>query len=155
MKLIKTLRRAIASTFSKAKRRPASQPPRQERGGGPKNGRLTVAVAVSILVMIGLGAINIRLIRDPSIAGKAFKPIFSNRTEPDGKTQPLSTKEAAHAKACTTPTEVTFYRNLTSQDDVGSETGNARGTGQEVEQDPKDAKSGDSKSGEKKEESKP
>ncbi len=79
-----------------------------------KNGRLTLGVIASVLLMILLGAINIYLIRDSSIAGKAFGPILEQPDTCVAKTKP--SQAAANSAVCQEPlkkrTEITFYRNL-------------------------------------------
>ena len=48
----------------------------------PKNGRLTLAVAALVIIMIVLGILNVKLIRDRSMAGKSFGPSIPSQPEP-------------------------------------------------------------------------
>jgi len=84
----------------------------------PKNGRLTLAVAGSIILMVLLGIVNIRLIRDPSIAGKAFRPILVTKTQPKANPPEFEINSSIEKKNCPSVPEVTFYRNLKAQDEV-------------------------------------
>jgi cell division septation protein DedD len=67
--------------------------------------------------MIALGAVNIRLIRDPSIAVKAFGPIFSSKTQPPPKAPTLPAKETNEGKPSASRTPLDFYVRL-NQDEV-------------------------------------
>lgn len=134
MKRIKDLGSFLRSTFSRRKRRISPRRQSEERTDAPKNGRLTVAVGISLLFMVLLGVINIRLIQNPSIADKAFKPIFSSKAEPGGKPSGAPVKESAGEKTCTSPTEITFWRNLKSQDETAvCQEDVPRGTASEAE----------------------
>ncbi len=151
MKLINGLRRFLKPKSSGGKKRNrAAQPPGEERAAAPKNGRLTVAVVVSVLIMIGLGIVNIRLIRDPSISGKLFKPILSSKPVPDSKSPVSPGKEAEDGKACKPRTELKFWDTLRSQDEAASgEPGSASGINVENGVKPEEKGSGtpDTKSG--------
>lgn len=82
----------------------------------PKNGRLTLAVAATLIIMFVLAGINLRLIRDPSIACKAFGP--SVPSQPETHLPKTGTEAAAAKKAFGyEPPQVTFYRQLTAVDD--------------------------------------
>jgi cell division septation protein DedD len=124
VKLIKSIGTFLRSKLSHRKKRSAPQPPREDRTDAPKNGRLVVAVGASVLAMIVLGVINIRLIRNPSIADKAFRPIFSSKAESASKSHGTSVEDAA-AKTCQSRTEITFWRNLKSQDEDPVRVGGA------------------------------
>ena len=83
----------------------------------PKNGIPTLLVIASVVLMAVLAVLNVRLIQDPSIAGKAFGPLVPARPErqPVCATNPLGGTPGPHT--CTAPPEVTFYRNLVAQDE--------------------------------------
>ncbi len=83
----------------------------------PKNGRLTLAVAASIIVMIILGILNVKLIRDHSMAGKGFGPSIPSQPEPASSAVTARVPYACNKSAADTPPEVTFYRQLTVQDE--------------------------------------
>lgn len=83
----------------------------------PKNGPLVLMVIASILIMIGLGILNLRLIRDPSVAGKAFNPSGSLQQQLACPVVPPAAKSSGKEKSSHVPPVVTFYRQLTAQDD--------------------------------------
>ncbi|MDQ7783421.1 MAG: SPOR domain-containing protein [Desulfomonilaceae bacterium] len=84
----------------------------------PKNGRLTLAVAAALIVMFALVAVNIRLLRDPSVTGRAFGPSVPSR--PETSVTPAGSESASGAKKerCYVPPQVTFYRQLTTVDET-------------------------------------
>jgi len=86
----------------------------------PKNGRLVMAVGAAILLMAGLGVLNYRLIQDPSIAGKTFRPGGQSGNLPECLGRPLKPLSAGENKSCYSPPEVTFYRELTAQEERAS-----------------------------------
>lgn len=98
------------------------RPPSSEEAP-PKNGRLVVAVAAAILLMAVLGVVNYRLIRDPSIAGKAFRPVGRTGNLPECLGMPRNPPSAGADKSCSSPLEVTFYRELTAQEEKASGDG--------------------------------
>ncbi|MCA1961246.1 MAG: hypothetical protein LDL33_10655, partial [Desulfomonile sp.] len=65
--------KALASV-SAALRRPSVD-------GGPKNGWLVVGLLVSVAMTVILGTLSARLIRDPSVANKAFGRSLIAQTE--------------------------------------------------------------------------
>ncbi len=83
----------------------------------PKNGPLVLMVLASILIMIGLGILNLRLIRDPSVAGKAFNPSGSSQQPLACPVVPTAAKSSTKENPSHVPPVVTFYRQLTAQDD--------------------------------------
>jgi cell division septation protein DedD len=83
----------------------------------PKNGPLVLMVIASVLIMIGLGILNLRLIRDPSVAGKAFNPSGSLQQQLACPVVPSAAKSSGKEKSSHVPPVVTFYRQLTAQDD--------------------------------------
>jgi len=97
------------------RRRPSRAPTDESRG--PKNGWLTLAVAVSILGMMTLAALNIRFIRDPAVALKAFgspAPGGQESWNAIGLSPPLPSQENKRSDA---PQELTFYTRLTHPED--------------------------------------
>jgi cell division septation protein DedD len=96
----------------------AAQVQRSDDRSRPKNGWLAVAVLASGLALIGLAIINYRLISDPSISGKAFQPKESLRVDEHGAIQGCIPGEVIVAdNGAHKPPEVTFYQQLTTQDE--------------------------------------
>jgi cell division septation protein DedD len=91
----------------------------------PKNGRLTLAVAASIIIMIVLGLLNVKLIRDRSMTGKAFGPSIPSQPEPLPSAATALVPYACNKSEGDAPPEVTFYRQLTVQDEKGPAKENA------------------------------
>jgi len=93
-----------------------------------KNGWLVIALVACFAVMVLLIILDLRLLRDPSVAGKLFgsaqKEVSSNRNSVH-KTDPPSNEP----QGCKLTPEVTFYTKLSSQTDPVSqfepETGDA------------------------------
>ncbi|MBI5571083.1 MAG: SPOR domain-containing protein [Desulfomonile tiedjei] len=83
----------------------------------PKNGILTLLVVASVALMAVLAVLNVRLIQDPSIAGKAFGPLVPARPERRPACAPNPLGSTSGPNACPAPPEVTFYRNLVAQDE--------------------------------------
>jgi cell division septation protein DedD len=105
------LRKSILAPKAKSADRPLPADSAQ-----PKNGRITLAVIASMLVMIPLAVLNVRLILDPSIAGKAFGTSVPSRPIQDSGTgTPICS--LSDDKGCEVPPEVTFYSKLSAQDD--------------------------------------
>jgi hypothetical protein len=100
----------------KVRQAPPSLPPDEDM---PKNGRLTLLVAALFALMIGLGALNVKLIRDPSIARKAFGPIMRTKA-PDAPKAPTQCDPLRSPRP--RPSDVTFYDRLRGGDDSGSAT---------------------------------
>jgi hypothetical protein len=102
---------------------------RQARhSGGPKNGPLTLAVVGAIVAMIGLSALNYRLISDPSVGRKAFGT--SARSGKESLSTPERTKRSPSRSGPShrVPPKVTFYRQLTQADEEPSrQEGDSRG----------------------------
>lgn len=94
---------------------PRARPARDYRG--PKNGPLTLAVAGTIIAMIGLTIVNYRLISDPSIACKAFGSAQSSQEESVSASDAQSDTPASGPETCYVPPKVTFYRQLTQADE--------------------------------------
>ena len=90
----------------------------------PKNGRLTLAVAASVIIMIVLGILNVKLIRDRSMTGKAFGPSVPSQPEPLPSAVTARVPYACNKSEGDAPPEVTFYRQLTVQDEQRPATGN-------------------------------
>ncbi len=99
--------------------RKASPPARSASNDStaPKNGRLTVAVIAVIVLMLVLAALNVRLILDPSIAGKAFGPWVPSRPQAEPEQAAGASCPALETKTKTAPPQVTFYRKLVAQED--------------------------------------
>jgi cell division septation protein DedD len=89
----------------------------------PKNGPLALAVAASIIIMIVLGILNVKLIRDRSMTGKAFGPSFPSQPEPVPSAVSAQVPYACNKSEDDAPPEVTFYRQLTVQDEQKPVTG--------------------------------
>ncbi len=85
---------------------------------GPKNGRLTLAVAASLLLMVVLGIINVKLIFDPTIAKKAFEPVLQAKN--DTKSEPHTVVNPVN-KRVRVPPHLTFYNKLKTQDEIVEE----------------------------------
>lgn len=83
----------------------------------PKNGRLFLAVLGCFLVMIALGAVNIRLIGDPSAAMRALgkTPAVKGR-QANPYAPPILSSETGE-QVCHAPPQLTFYRKLATQDE--------------------------------------
>lgn len=101
-----------------AARKKASPPARSASSDStaPKNGRLTVAVVAVIVLMLVLAALNVRLILDPSIAGKAFGPWVPSRPETEAD---QSSSQSCPARETTNPAppQVTFYSKLVAEEE--------------------------------------
>ncbi len=83
----------------------------------PKNGPLTLAVAAAFIIMVALVAVNLRLIRDPSIACKAFGPSVPSRPETRPQTEGSEVGAVTEIDACDVPPQVTFYEQLKRVDE--------------------------------------
>jgi cell division septation protein DedD len=83
----------------------------------PKNGRLTVAVVAVIVLMLVLAALNVRLILDPSIAGKAFGPWVPSRPATDGGQASSPSCPTPGTATNPAPPQVTFYSKLVAQEE--------------------------------------
>lgn len=94
---------------------PVVAPPRATNA--PKNGPLVVMVAALLLIMIGLGILNVQLIRDPSVAGKAFNPSASSHMRDSCQAVPAATTARSNENSLHVPPVVTFYRQLTAQEE--------------------------------------
>ncbi|MGB6066951.1 MAG: SPOR domain-containing protein [Desulfomonilaceae bacterium] len=106
--------------------KPAEKKPRRPIPGGdnqpPKNGPLGLAVAASVIVMIVLGILDVRLIRDRSNKGVSVGPAIPTQPYPASSEVPLLSNKSA----IDVPPEVTFYRQLTMQDDQSPGNGKGR-----------------------------
>jgi cell division septation protein DedD len=119
--------RFLRRKTGRPERRPNPRPTPADGSARPKNGRLAVALVGAILLMIGLGMMNVRLIRDPSIAGKFFGSWASERTATHGGKQDPGETEVSEGPACPAPPEVTFYRKLKAHEDRNDWNDVARG----------------------------
>ncbi len=108
----------------RAARMKPSRPIPSEDNRPPKNGRLTLAVAASVIIMIVLGILNVKLIRDRSMAGKSFGPSIPSQPEPIPSEVSARVPYACNKSAGDAPPEVTFYRQLTAQDEQRPMKGN-------------------------------
>lgn len=80
----------------------------------PKNGRLALGVLAAVLIMVGLGTLNISLIRDPSVALKAFgPPVPSLPASPVESAETEKTDKPEYY----VPPKVTFYDKLKTQEE--------------------------------------
>ena len=79
-----------------------------------KNGPLTLAVGASIILLAVLTFTNLRLIRDPSIAGKVFRFSASAPVAPACPVAREPFSGSAEKKPPSAPPEVTFYNTLTA-----------------------------------------
>lgn len=102
------------------------RPPRQSKpvsrqalpeDGQPKNGRLTLVVVASFLLMIPLAVLNVRLILDPSIAGKAFGTSVPSRPAPAQANATSGPCAVPEGKSVEHPPEATFYTRLSAQEE--------------------------------------
>ncbi len=119
MKFIKRLLQRLKSSKRKKAVRPSPKPRGLPQGSqGPKNGKLTLAVIASALLMIILGILNIKLIRDPSIARKAFGPMLQFDYRNNAR-QGAPLVEGPRGKN-QSPPDMTFYVSLKTQDDQTS-----------------------------------
>ena len=84
----------------------------------PKNGRLTLAVIAVFVLMLALAALNVRLILDPSIAGKAFGPWVPLRPDAESAQPASASCPAAENKPNLAPPQVTFYSKLVAQEEL-------------------------------------
>jgi hypothetical protein len=93
---------------------PTRQTPRDE--AAPKNGPLTLAVLGTLIIMVVLVALNLRLLRNPSIAGKVFRQSIPTQPGPPASaTAKLNCPESKQKKPCVVP--LTFYDDLTAPDE--------------------------------------
>jgi hypothetical protein len=91
----------------------------------PKNGWLVLGVAASVVLMIALVVADVRLIRDPCIAGKIFQQSVSAEVKSSGKTTPRQAVAPGSSEtSCYVPPEVTFYTKLSAQDESAGESEN-------------------------------
>jgi cell division septation protein DedD len=110
----------IRDLFRKKRSAPRSKPMSRQNPpdeAQPKNGRLTLAVIASVLLMIPLAVLNVRLILDPSIAGKAFGTSVPSRPLPDSAPTTSPVCSVAGGKAGEVPPVVTFYSQLSAQEE--------------------------------------
>lgn len=121
MKLFRKRSDKKSSSLGKA---PAVRSPGENEA--PKNGRLFLAVVGCFVVMIALGALNIRLFGSPSVAGRIFGKTRVVRADGNDAYRPPVISTGTGEKVCYVPPEVTFYRKLTSQDEVAIRPGGAR-----------------------------
>ncbi|MEI8181554.1 MAG: SPOR domain-containing protein [Desulfomonile sp.] len=91
----------------------------------PKNGWLVLAVGASVIVMIGLVIADVRLIRDPAMAGKIFQRSVSSEPRTSMKAQPLRSAPGSDETSCYVPPEVTFYTKLSAQDESSGDARDA------------------------------
>jgi cell division septation protein DedD len=94
-----------------------SRPIPSENNRAPKNGRLALAVVASIITMIVLSVFSVRLIRDRSMTGKGFGPSIPSQPEAVPSAVTARVPFASNKGAIEVPPEVTFYRQLTAQDE--------------------------------------
>jgi cell division septation protein DedD len=117
------LRKLLQKILRIAKAKPSRPIPNGDNRA-PKNGRLTLAVAASIIIMIILGILNVRLIRDRSMAGKVFGPSIPSQPGPVPSAVTAGVPYACNKGKADVPPEVTFYRQLTVQDEQSPAKGN-------------------------------
>jgi cell division septation protein DedD len=116
VRILKKLRELLR----KRKVRQKAAPPVRAAGNdsdAPKNGRLTLAVIGVLLVMLVLAALNVRLILDPSIAGKAFGPWVPAKPDTGPETTVSQSCPATQTKSNASPPQVTFYSKLVAQEE--------------------------------------
>jgi len=93
-----------------------------------KNGWLVIALVGSFLAMAALIVMDLRLLRDPSVAIKLF-----GSTQKDGpKNASFSKKgdaKTVETESCRLTPEVTFYTKLSSQSDPASQATPEKGDG--------------------------
>ncbi len=111
---MKLFRRKAAHARSAPESKPV--PPMTAHGEVRKNGRLFLAVVASFLLMIALGAANIRLIGNPAAAVRALgkAPVIKDR-EVNPYAPPVLSTDGE--KVCYVPPQLTFYRKLATQDE--------------------------------------
>jgi hypothetical protein len=108
----------------------------RRRSARPKNGRLLVAVVVAFALMVALVGFNLRLIRHPAVLGTGVRNPEISRSEPTPVTPVKSEAEHLETRTRITRPEMTFYRDLTSDDEQhgGAESSDqARARGNEAE----------------------
>jgi cell division septation protein DedD len=91
--------------------------PLPARGKPRGNGRLAIAIGASVGVMIVLTALTIRLIKDPAVPQKLFKPTDQSTVERQSIGQVCSVSAEPPKKAAEGPPPVTFYSELTVQEE--------------------------------------
>lgn len=116
MKRVMEWRNFFSETPGDPSERGTRQPPSAEEAP-PKNGRLTLAVLGSIALLIVLGLLNVRLMRDPTIVGKNIRPSTECEPLPEWLSTPVKTPSLGEAKPRYAPPEVSFYRELTAQEE--------------------------------------
>jgi cell division septation protein DedD len=115
VKFIKKLLQRFKSSKTRKSVRPAPKPKSSPSGAqGPKNGRLTLAVIASVALMILLGVLNIKLIRNPSVASN-FWPTLQSDDKKD--IRPGAAASLKPANKNQKPVEPDFYVSLTTPDE--------------------------------------
>lgn len=84
---------------------------------GPKNGWLALGLLASLVMTVILGTLSMRLIRDPSVATKAFGPALLVQTDASAADQAACPALTAAPKtAADGPPQVTFYSKLRQEE---------------------------------------
>jgi cell division septation protein DedD len=83
----------------------------------PKNGWLTIAVAGGLLAAFVLGFINMRLLRDPAVGGRAFWSSAAGHGTYDRKSDERSASQQGLRESGHVRPEVTFYSKLVAPDE--------------------------------------
>jgi len=104
-----------------AKRRKARRPELSASGSGedkgPKNGPLTLALVASLAIMVGLGILNLRLVRDASLEGKLFAPPSPLATIPHPVDQISHSSNPSEKQTCEVRPQLSFYSRLTAPEE--------------------------------------
>jgi cell division septation protein DedD len=115
VKFIRRLLQRFKSSKTKRSVRPAPKPRTSSSNAqGPKNGRLTLAVIAAAALMIFLGALNIKLIRNPSVA-RNFWTIFQSEDRKD--IRPGTSAGLKPANKNQERVDLTFYDKLKTPDE--------------------------------------
>ncbi|MBI5249341.1 MAG: SPOR domain-containing protein [Desulfomonile tiedjei] len=103
----------------KRKSRSAPPPPLKPEGEGtkPKNGWLALGVMGAALIAGVLAVADFKLIRDPTVFGKAFGTGRQRAESLEPAAAATGSSGALDSKAAHERPEVTFYQKLTSQDE--------------------------------------
>lgn len=83
----------------------------------PRNGRLALAVLGSIILMAALAVINVKLILDPSISGKAFGPSIPSPPPAEHAPWTGPACSASDPKPRRVPPSMTFYSELSAREE--------------------------------------
>ncbi len=115
------LRKRLTKIFRPAEGKPLRPIPGDDNRP-LKNGPLALAVAGSVMIMIVLGILDVKLIRHRSNKGVSVGPAIPAQPSPATFGAPV----VGNKSGGDVPPEVTFYRQLTMQDDQSPANGKGK-----------------------------